>query len=88
MTSMGIAGHINNTLDRITVAMGEVPGRAVGEQIIHSIVADTAFAGCVTRAETQIAKAHPLLRKPFLRNDERQFLIAQFPLHHTGYDVA
>jgi hypothetical protein len=81
-------GHLDNTLDRITVAMGEDSGRNQGVQLINSVVAGTMFANCVDRCAMQLATAGPLMGRPFLRNDEPDFRIAQFPLHHPGYPVA
>jgi hypothetical protein len=82
------AGHLENTLDRINVAMGEESGRNQGVQLINSVVAGTIFGDCIGRCETQLAKAEPLMGRPFLRNDEPEFHCAQFPLHHPGYPVA
>jgi hypothetical protein len=80
--------HLDNTLDRITVAMGDKPGRNQGVQLINSAVAGTMFANCIDRCEIQVAKATPLMGRPFLRNDEPDFHLAQFPLHHPGHMVA
>jgi hypothetical protein len=82
------AGHLENTLDRITVAMGEESSRNQGVQLINSVVAGTIFGNCIGRCEMQLAKAEPLMGRPFLRNDEPEFHCAQFPLHHPGYPVA
>jgi hypothetical protein len=81
-------GHLDNTLDRVTVAMGEEPGRSHGMRLIDSVVGGTMFAGCIDRCETQLAKASPLMGRPFLRNDEPSFQLAQLPLHHPGYSVS
>jgi hypothetical protein len=81
-------GHLNNTLDRITLAMGEGPGRNRGIQLIDSLVAGTMYTNCVARCEAQVAKASPLMGRPFMRNDEPDFQLAQFPLHHPGYASA
>jgi hypothetical protein len=81
-------GQLENTLDRVTVAMGEETGRNNGVQLINSVVGGTIFADCVGRCEAQLAQATPLLGRPFLRNDEPEFRLAQFPLHHPGYNVA
>jgi hypothetical protein len=81
-------GHLDNTLDRITVALGEEPGRNQGAQMINSVVAGTMFAGCIDRCAIELEKAAPLMGRPFLRNDEPDFRLAQFPLHHPGYTVA
>jgi hypothetical protein len=88
MATTQSAGHLDNTLDRITVAMGEKSGRVQGVQLINSVVGGTMFANCVNRCEMQLAKADPLVGRPFLRNDEPDFQLAQFPLHHAGYRVA
>jgi hypothetical protein len=82
------SGHLNNTLDRITVAMGDQPGRNRGLQLVDSVVTGTMFGNCIDRCETLLAKAEPLMGRPFLRNDEPDFQLAQFPLHHPGYPVA
>jgi hypothetical protein len=88
MATTQSVGHLDNTLDRITVAMGDKPGRNQGVQLINSVVAGTMFANCIDRCEMQMAKAEPLMGRPFLRNDEPDFHLAQFPLHHPGYTVA
>jgi hypothetical protein len=88
MATTQSVGHLDNTLDRITVAMGDKPGRNQGVQLINSVVAGTMFANCIDRCEMQVAKAEPLMGRPFLRNDEPDFHLAQFPLHHPGYTVA
>jgi hypothetical protein len=82
------SGHLENTLDRITVGLGTEPGRRQGTQMINAIVAGTKFAGCIERCEMQLTKASPLMGRPFLRNDEHDFILAQFPLHHPAYTVA
>jgi hypothetical protein len=88
MATTQSVGHLDNTLDRITVAMGEKSGRVQGVQLINSVVGGTMFANCVNRCEMQLANADPLVGRPFLRNDEPDFQLAQFPLHHPGYPVA
>jgi acid phosphatase family membrane protein YuiD len=85
MSSTQSTGHLYNTLDRITVAMGEESGRNRGVQLINSIVGGTIFDDCINRCETQLAKATPLMGRPFMRNDEPNFLVAQLSLHHPGY---
>lgn len=81
-------GHLTNTLDRIIVAMGSKSGRNEGIQVINSIVEGTKFENCIERCSIQMAQAAPLLGRTFLRNDEPEFRLAQFPLHHPGYTVA
>jgi hypothetical protein len=81
-------GHLNNTLDRINVALGGESGRNQGVAIINSIVEGTKFADCISRCTAQLDLATPLLGRVFLRNDEPAFHIAQFPLHHPAYHSA
>lgn len=80
-------GHLNKTLDRITVEIGQVPGRNQGMRLVSSIISDTMFEGCVDRCEMQLANTSPLMGRPFMRNDEQEFIAAQFPLHHAAYLV-
>lgn len=81
-------GHLANTLDRITDSMGNENDRRNGINLIESVVADTKFADCVHRCEGRLAIAHPLMGRPFIRNDEPGFAIAHMPLHHPGYSTA
>jgi hypothetical protein len=81
-------GHLVNTLDRIDLVMGNESGRNQGIQIINSVVEGTKFENCVERCSMQVAQAAPLLGRTFLRNDEPEFALAQFPLHHPGYAIA
>jgi hypothetical protein len=87
MATTQSTGHLENTLDRISLSMGEESGRNRGVQQINSVIAGTMFANCIDRCEMQLAKAEPLMARPFLRNDEADFCLAQFPLHHPGYTV-
>jgi hypothetical protein len=82
------AGHFNNTLDRITIALGEESDRDHGLNIVSSIVAGTKFDNCIDRCELQLARAAPLKGRPFMRNDEPDFLLTQLSLHHPGYNIA
>jgi hypothetical protein len=82
------SGHLNNTLDRVNIALGSESGRNQGVAIINSVVEGTQFANCISRCTTQLAQATPLLGRAFLRNDESEFKMAQFPLHHPAYNVA
>lgn len=78
-------GHLNNTLDRVNINLGSESGRNRGVATINSVVEGTKFADCINRCETQLAQATPLIGRAFLRNDEPDFSLAQFPLHHPAY---
>jgi len=81
-------GHLNNTLDRITIDLDQETGKNRGIQMIESVVEGTIFANCIEQCKMQVTQATPLFGRPFLRNDEPEFRLAQFPLHHPGYLTA
>lgn len=87
LSTVQSSGHLANTLDRINNSLGSESGMDQGTQIINSIVEGTKFANCVERCSMQVEDASPLLGRAFLRNDEPQFALAQFPLHHPGYAI-
>jgi hypothetical protein len=88
MATTQSTSHLDNTLDRITVEMGQTSGRDQGIKLINSVVAGTIFSNCIDQCRIQLVQAAPLLGRPFLRNDEPDFRIAQFPLHHPIYNIA
>jgi hypothetical protein len=77
--------HLENTLDRITLDIGENSERRVAMKMIDMIMAGTQFEGGVNRCETRLALSAPLIGRPFLRNDEPDFIIASLALNHPGY---
>jgi hypothetical protein len=79
--------HLDNTLDRITMSMTDIPGRVAGKREIELVIAETPFADCISQTEIKVANAGALLGRPFMRNDEPEFIVAQFPLQHPGYNV-
>lgn len=84
VTTTQSTAHMVNMLDRITVAMGQAPGEAAGRTTIAQLVARTRFEGCVDHACIRLASAQPVLHRPFLRNDEADFVVATLPLHHPS----
>jgi hypothetical protein len=87
MSTIQSAGHFSNTLDRVTTALGEESDRNRGLNIINSVIAGTRFDNCIERCEMQLAQAAPLKGRPFMRNDEPNFILTQLSLHHPGYNV-
>ena len=85
LTTAQSVRHLNKTIERVTFAIGQKsdPNQAV--QSINSITMGTNFENCVTRCEVRLAAASPLKGRPFLRNDDPEFRVAEFPLHHPGY---
>ena len=76
--------HLENTLDRITVAIGEEGDRGSTVLAVNTLLAESSFAGGLDRAETQVAKAEPLIQRPFMRNDEAGFIVAQMGFSHVS----
>jgi hypothetical protein len=79
------SSHLNNTLERINNSLGAKSGKNEGIELISSIVSGTKYDHCVAQCTAQLAQATPLLGRPFLRNDEPDFFLAKFPLHHPAY---
>jgi hypothetical protein len=77
--------HLNKTLERITLSMGNQSDFNTGVQLINAITSGTSFENCVIGCESRLAEANPLMGRPFLRNDENEIRIAELPLHHPGY---
>ncbi|MGZ5000931.1 MAG: hypothetical protein ACXV7F_11565 [Methylomonas sp.] len=77
--------HLDKTLERITLSIGQKSDRNQAIQSINSIVLGTAFENCVDHCEMRLAAANPLKGRPFLRNDSPEIRIAELPLHHPGY---
>jgi hypothetical protein len=88
LSTVQSSGHLANTLDRINNALGDETGINQAAKIINTIVEGTKFVHCVERCSMQVANASPLLGRAFLRNDEPEFSLAQFPLHHPGYSLS
>jgi hypothetical protein len=76
-------GHLDNTLDRITTAMGELGNRS-NVVAMNDLLDGSSFAGGLDRASVQVAKAEPMIQRPFMRNDDPSFAYAQFPLSHPS----
>lgn len=77
--------HLDNTLERVTFDMSAKTSSYHGIKVVDSILQDTQFAGCLYQCEAKLATASPILGRPFMRNDEPDFLISNFPLHSTSY---
>ena len=76
--------HLRNTLDRVTVNIGRTGDRSSSVVRIAALLADSTFAGGLERAEIQVATAEALVQRPFARNDEPSFIIAQMGLSHVS----
>lgn len=76
--------HLDNTFDRVAVAMGETPGANAGLRVLNNVTESTSFAGASQKASTQLAGIGPLLQRPFLRNDDAPFMVAKLKLDHAA----
>lgn len=85
MSTTQSSSHIEHTLARIVTTIGEKSDRPEGIRRINSVLSDTKFENCVYRCEMQLANAGSLNGRPFMRNDEPDFVIAHLQLHHPGY---
>lgn len=74
--------HLDNTMDRITVALGEKVERGQAEASVNRLLLDSKYAGGLNRAVIEVAKASPIIQRPFMRNDDPSFYTAQLPLQH------
>jgi hypothetical protein len=79
--------HLDNTFDRVTVAMGDAPGKDAGLRAIDNVTGSTSFAGASRRTSAQLAGIGPLLQRPFLRNDDAPFVVAKLGLDHAASTV-
>lgn len=82
------ARHLDNTLQRITFDMRSKTDINQGINIVDSIVRDTQFDGCLYQCKTKLAAASPLMGRPFMKNNEPDFIISTFPLHNSSYMLA
>lgn len=76
--------HLRKTLDRVTVAISERGDRNLAVASIDALLAESSFAGGLERATAQVAKAEPMILRPFMRNDEPSFFVAQMPFSHPS----
>ena len=75
--------HLDNTVDRITVAIGDASADGSGPARINMIVASTSFDGALEAAIARTSDMQPLLGRPFVRNDlASDRLAAQLSLDH------
>jgi hypothetical protein len=68
--------------------MSEEPGRNRAVQLINSVVAGMVLANGIDLLWKTGGDGQSDYAATFLRNDEPDFQLAQFPLHHPGYPVA
>lgn len=85
LTTAQSTRHLSKTLERVTFSIGQKSDQNQAVQSINSVTMGTTFENCVTRCEVRLAAASPLKGRPFLRNDDPEFRVAEFPLHHPGY---
>ena len=77
--------HLENTLDRLTVAIGDEGDRAASVLAVNWLLKDSGFADGLVRAETRVAKAsEPLIQRPFMRNDDMTFIVAEMGFSHAS----
>jgi hypothetical protein len=76
--------HLENLLDRVALQIGMESEGIQGRSVIAGLVNGTAYQGCVDLACIRLASAQPVIHRPFMRNDEPEFVVATLPLHHPN----
>ncbi|HEX5355142.1 MAG TPA: hypothetical protein VFW93_02905 [Aquabacterium sp.] len=76
--------HLENLLDRVVLQIGVKSDGTHGRSVIASLVNGTAYQGCVDLACNRLASAQPVIHRPFMRNDEPEFVMSTLPLHHPS----
>lgn len=69
------------------------PARALGDKVdvarseatLRALVAGTPYSDCLTLADIRLAGAQPIKGRPFLRNDESDFVVATLGFNHPLY---
>jgi hypothetical protein len=77
--------HLNTIAERMTPIMGDKQECAIGMAVIKACVTGTAYSDCLTQAEQRLARAQPLTSKPFIWNNEPEFVVATLAIEHPMY---
>lgn len=73
------------TLQHMTFNIGEKVDVAQSAANLNGIVAGTMYANCLSETDTRLASASPIRGRPFMRNDESNFVMARLALDHPLY---
>lgn len=73
------------TLQHMTFNIGEKVDVAQSTASLNSVVAGTMYASCLSDTDTRLASASPIRGRPFMRNDESNFVMARLALDHPLY---
>jgi hypothetical protein len=75
----------HEVLQHMAFNIGDKVDVAQSTANLNSVVAGTAYANCLQETDTRLASASPIRGRPFLRNDEPNFVVAQLGLDHPLY---
>lgn len=75
----------HEVLQHMAFNIGEKVDVAQSTANLNSIVAGTTYANCLMETDTRLASASPIRGRPFLRNDEHNFVTASLALDHPLY---
>ncbi len=73
------------TLQHMTFNIGDKVNVAQSTASLNSVVAGTSYASCLRETDTRLASASPIRGRPFLSNDESNFVMANLGLDHPMY---
>lgn len=73
------------TLQHMTFNIGGKVDVAQSTASLNSVVAGTMYASCLSDTDTRLASASPIRGRPFMRNDESNFVMARLALDHPLY---
>jgi len=76
------------TLQHMTFTIGDKVDVAQSTTSLNSVVLGTVYANCLQETDARLASASPIRGRPFLRNDEQNFVMARLALDHPLYAQA
>lgn len=75
----------HEVLQHMTLALGDKVDVARSEATLRALVAGTPYSDCLTLADIRLAAAQPIKGRPFLRNNESDFVVATLGFNHPLY---
>jgi hypothetical protein len=77
--------QLDTIAEHMTPKMGDKQEKGIGLAMIESCLRETQDEACLSSAMSRLAKAEPLLSKPFIWNSEPAFVAAEFGIEHPMY---
>jgi hypothetical protein len=77
--------HLNTVAERMTQIMGDKQSDRTGYAMMEACVAGTVYSACIDQAKQRLAQAQPVVSKPFIWNNDPDFVIARLGVEHPMY---